>query len=77
MDHQYISATELAQWKNELVAAQARVNAKDLTFGPSDYCGFCPAYPHSRSPKGTPLCPATMQLLYPSPFDEDEILGLS
>jgi hypothetical protein len=76
MDHQYLTATELAVFRDDLLAAQRKVNAKDLTFGPSDHCKFCPAYPHSRSPKGTPLCPATMQLLYPSPFDEDEILGI-
>lgn len=76
LEHQYISGVELLKWQAKLHAAQARVNAKDLTFGPSDECKFCPAYPHSRSPKGAPLCPATMQLLYPSPFDEDEILGL-
>lgn len=76
MDHQYISGPELVKWRDELVAAQARVNAQDLTFGPSDECKFCPAYPHSRGQKGAPLCPATMQLLYPQPFDEDSILGL-
>jgi hypothetical protein len=36
---------------------------------------FCPAYPHSRSEKGKPLCPATMALLYPPIIDEDEILN--
>lgn len=76
MDHQFIPSTELKMWESKLIAAQARVNALDVTFGPSDECKFCPAYPHSRSPKGAPLCPATMQLLYPSPFDADEILGL-
>jgi len=76
LESQFLTATELKQFEQDLIAAQARVNAKDLTFGPSDHCKFCPAYPHSRSPKGAPLCPATMQLLYPSPFDEDEILGL-
>lgn len=76
MEHQWIPATELKKWEAKLIAAQARVNAEDVTFGPSDHCKFCPAYPHSRGQKGAPLCPATMQLLYPSPFDEDEILGL-
>lgn len=76
MESQFIPSTELKMWESKLIAAQAKVNALDVTFGPSDECKFCPAYPHSRSPKGAPLCPATMQLLYPSPFDEDEILGL-
>lgn len=76
MDSQFLSNAELSKFEADLLAAQRRVNAKDLTFGPSDYCMFCPAYPHSRSPKGAPLCPATMQLLYPQPFEDDVILGL-
>lgn len=76
MDHQFITTTELEKWRDELLAAQAKVNAQDLTFGPSDECKFCPAYPHSRGQKGKPLCPATMQLLYPgTPIDEAEMLG--
>jgi hypothetical protein len=76
MESQYIPATDLKIWEARLIEAQAKVNAKDLTFGPSDECKFCPAYPHSRSPKGAPLCPATLALLYPPPLDEDEILGM-
>lgn len=66
----------LSQFMAEAQAAEARVLAGDLTFGPSDHCTFCPAYPHSRGDKGSPLCPATLQLLYPKIVDEDEILSL-
>jgi hypothetical protein len=76
MESQYIPSTELKMWEAKLVAAQAKVINKDTTFGPSDYCNFCPAFPHSRSPKGRPLCPATMNLLYPPPFNEDELLDI-
>ena len=76
LESQFISGLELKQFEAQLLAAQAKVNAKDTTFGPSDHCKFCPAYPHSRAPKGAPLCPATMQLLYPTPFEADVILGL-
>jgi hypothetical protein len=77
MASQYLTSQELKQWEQRILAAQSRVHAKDLTFGPSDHCKFCPAYPHSRGQKGAPLCPATMALLYPQPLDEDEILGLA
>lgn len=76
LESQYLTRAELKKFEADLLAAQQRVNNQDLTFGPSDHCKFCPAYPHSRSVKGAPLCPATMQLLYPTPFEEDQILGL-
>jgi hypothetical protein len=76
LESQFISSQELKRFEAKLVRAQAKVLANDTTFGPSDECKFCPAYPHSRGQKGAPLCPATMQLLYPQPIDEDEILGL-
>jgi hypothetical protein len=66
----------LADFRREAVAAEQKVLAGDTTFGPSDECKFCPAYPHSRGDKGAPLCPATMQMLYPKVVDEDAILGL-
>lgn len=67
----------LMQRIEELRAAEAKVLAKDLTLVPSDHCTFCPANPHSRGDKGSPLCPAMLKLLYPSaPADEDEILGM-
>lgn len=71
-----VSATDLGAWMDKAAAAQARIHAGDVTFGPSDHCKFCPAYPHSRGEKGKPLCPATLQILYPPKMDEDEILGL-
>lgn len=76
MEQVTVTTLELAQWMDRARKAQAAIHAGDTTFGPSDHCKFCPAYPHSRGDKGKPLCPATMQLLYPAPFDEDEILNL-
>ena len=55
---------------------EQKILTRDKTLSPSDHCTFCPAYPHSRSEKGRPLCPVTMQLLYPDPFDEEEVLAL-
>lgn len=72
----YVDSVTLKQFMADAMDAEAKILAGDTTFGPSDHCTFCPAYPHSRTEKGRPLCPATMQLLYPQPFDEDEILGL-
>ena len=53
---------------------QNDMHSGQFTFMPGDHCTFCPANPHSRSAKGSPLCPSMMQMLYPAPFDEDEIL---
>lgn len=72
----FYTTTELAQFRDEAIATEAKIQAGDTTFGPSDHCKFCPAFPHSRGDKGTPLCPATLQLLYPKVVDENEILGL-
>lgn len=73
----YADAVTLKQFMADAQMAEAKVLAGDVTFGPSDHCTFCPAYPHSRtSAKGSPLCPATLQLLYPRHLDEDEILSL-
>lgn len=76
MESWYVDTNTLRQFIADAQAAEARVLAGDLTFGPSDHCKFCAAYPHSRGAKGTPMCPATMQILYPSKVDEDEILAL-
>lgn len=66
----------IASFMADALAAEARVQAGDVTFGPSDSCTFCPANPHSRGEKGKPLCPAMMKMLYPDHTNEDEILAL-
>lgn len=71
-----VSAKELAAFMNDAIDTDRKILAGDTTLSPSDNCTFCPAYPHSRGEKGTPLCPAAMQVLYPTPYDEDEILAL-
>lgn len=72
----FADTATLASFKDDAIAAQTAILSGSKQFGPSDHCKFCPAYPHSRAPKGSPLCPATMQLLYPTSIDEDEILAL-
>lgn len=72
----FADTTVLAQFMADAQQAEKEILAGSTKFGPSDHCKFCPAYPHSRGLKGAPLCPATLQLLYPQPFDEDEILDL-
>lgn len=76
LDWAWVSAAELAQFMADARAAEAKVRAIDTTFGPSDACTFCPANPHSRGDKGTPLCPAMMSMLYPAAVDTQEILDL-
>jgi hypothetical protein len=71
-----IDGPTLVQFQRDAIAADQAITAGSVTFGPSDSCTFCPAFPHSRSDKGKPLCPATMALLYPPIVHEDEILAL-
>jgi hypothetical protein len=74
-DSWFMDAAELVRFETKAVAADAAISRGDVTFGPSDHCMFCPAYPHSRGDKGRPLCPVTMAMLYPPLVDEDEILN--
>lgn len=75
MESWYVSAEALTQFASKLQQADKAIQAGDTSFGPSDHCLFCPAYPHSRGDKGKPLCPATMKILYPDHLNEDEILN--
>ena len=70
----FVSAAKLEQFMLEAQAAEAKVHAKDTTFGPSDHCKFCPANPHSRGDKGRPLCPVMLNILYPPQVDAAGIL---
>lgn len=73
----FIDTATLRQFMDDAIAADQAIAAGSTQFGPSDYCTFCPAYPHTRGDKGSPLCPTTMQLLYPkTELDEDAILDV-
>lgn len=72
----FIDTARLGQFMEDARKAEAAILGGSTTFGPSHHCTFCPANPHSRGQKGAPLCPAMMKMLYPQPFDEDEILNL-
>lgn len=71
----FMDTAELLRFETKAIATDTAITAGSTSFGPSDHCLFCPAYPHSRGDKGKPLCPATMALLYPPIIDEDEILN--
>jgi hypothetical protein len=72
----FADAATLKQFMDDAVATDEAITKKDLTFGPSDHCTFCPANPHGRGAKGHPLCPELMGLYYPKPFNEDELLSI-
>lgn len=61
---------ELEQFALDSQAAHNAIQSGSTQFGPSDYCMFCPANPHSRGVKGKPSCPVMLKLLYPSALDE-------
>ncbi len=69
-----VDVVQLAQFMADMQAAEAAILAGSTQFSPGDHCQFCPANPHSRSAKGSPLCPEMMQMLYPNLIDENEIL---
>ena len=75
-DSVYFTAEELEQFRLDTIAADDAIQGGDVTFGPSDACKFCPANPHSRGAKGSPMCPAMIKMLYPHPLDEDAILDM-
>lgn len=73
----FADTNTIRQFMDDAIATDLAITAGDTTFGPSDHCKFCPANPHSRGDKGSPLCPEMMQLLYPQTrVDTDEILSL-
>lgn len=74
-DKVWYPAAELEEFRLESVATEAAILSGDKTLSPGDHCTFCPANPHSRSPKGTAMCPAMMQVLYPPIIDEAELLA--
>jgi hypothetical protein len=65
----------LRKWMERAIAADKRIQAKDLTLVPSDHCTFCPANPWGRGDKSEAKCPAQHKLLYPPVYDEDELFA--
>lgn len=77
MESVFITASELKQFMDDAIAAEAAIAAGDVTFGPSHHCTFCPANPHGRGAKGSPSCPAMMEVLgYSNPINEADMLAL-
>lgn len=69
-----VDTLTLAAFMADANATQQNLLNSNLSFLPGDHCTFCPANPHSRAAKGSPMCPAMMQVLYPAPFDEAALL---
>lgn len=77
IDEVFFTLDELEDFRKECLVAEEAILNKDTTFSPGDHCMFCPANPHGRGGRGTPSCPAMLQILYPRPpLDEDAILDL-
>jgi hypothetical protein len=69
------SVSYLRGWMKQAIAADQRIQAKDLTLNPSDHCTFCPANPWGRGDKSEAKCPAMHKILYPPVIDEDELFA--
>lgn len=72
----FVSAEDLKKFMDEAIATDMAIASGDLSFQPGDHCTFCPANPHSRGQKGSKFCPVLLDIYYPKPFDEDELLNL-
>ena len=71
-----VTRDRLMLFMKEAQRAEQEILNKSTRLNPGDACKFCPAFPHSRSEKGKPLCPVTLKMLYPDKTDEDEILSM-
>lgn len=69
-----VDTATIRKFMHDALTAERKLAKGHLSFSPGDHCQFCPANPHSRAAKGSPLCPAMMEMLYPAPFDEAELL---
>ncbi len=73
----YVSAAELQAFMARALLAEDKILRGSTKLNPTDKgCMFCPAFPHSRSDKGRPLCPIAMDVLYPRKVDYQAILDL-
>lgn len=68
-----VTRAQLLEWMETAREAEAAILRKDLDLRPSGHCTFCPANPHSRGDRGTPLCPAMLDKLYPEVVDTASI----
>ena len=71
----FCDADTLLKFQEEAVIAEKKILNNSTQLVVSDHCMFCPAFPHSRSDKGKPLCPVAMKHLYPLAVDENDILN--
>jgi Protein of unknown function (DUF2800) len=77
MDSWYADSARLQLFMQEARDAEMQIHVLgDHTFSPSNSCTFCPANPHSRVAKGSPLCPVLMDMYYPKIVDDTAILSL-
>lgn len=73
----FASTARLLAFMSEAMQTERDILNEVVTLSPGDHCTFCPANPHGRGARGTPSCPAMMQLLYPQvAVDLDAMLSL-
>ena len=61
----FVTTAEIEAYMNRMIVASQQIVNRVLTLVPGDHCTFCPANPHVRGPKGSPVCPAKEDALYP------------
>lgn len=71
-----ITVPELEKWSKTVLEAEQRIIDGDTTLKPGGHCTFCPANPQARGERGSPLCPAMMDRLYPDDMNVGAILDM-
>ena len=54
----------LDEWVESVLRAEQRILDGDRSLLPGKHCQFCPANPYSKGDRGTPSCPAQVDVLY-------------
>ena len=74
ISHWFADTNTLLDFQQRAIEAEKKILAGSTQLAISEHCKFCPAFPHSRSDKGHPLCPVAMRSLYPLVVDEADML---
>lgn len=62
----FAPASVIQKFMDDVRQAHTAVAHGSTVFTPGDHCMFCPANPYGRGQRGAPLCPAVMEMLYPT-----------
>lgn len=59
-----VPAEYLENWRESVLWAEQRILDGDRSLNPGKHCQFCPANPFTKGERGTPNCPAQVEVLF-------------